>query len=64
MWFTSIKVETETKRGDSFELSRFFVLSLSGGLTFCSSLYHSGISLYLQHHRLGFYDPLFSLYSS
>ena len=26
MWFTSIKVETETKRGDSLELSRFFVL--------------------------------------
>jgi len=25
MWFTSIKVETETKRGDSVELSRFFV---------------------------------------
>ena len=26
MWFTSIKEETETKRGDSLELSRFFVL--------------------------------------
>jgi|APSaa5957512535_1039671.scaffolds.fasta_scaffold73809_3 hypothetical protein len=24
MWFTSIKVETETKRDDSVELSRFF----------------------------------------
>jgi hypothetical protein len=26
MWFTSIKVKTETKRGGSLELSRFFVL--------------------------------------
>ena len=25
MWFTSIKEETETKRDDSFELSRFFL---------------------------------------
>ena len=24
MWFASIKVETETKRGDSVESSRFF----------------------------------------
>jgi len=28
MWFTSIKVETETKRDDSLELSRFFVLGV------------------------------------
>ena len=26
MWFTSIKVETETKRDGSVELSRFFIL--------------------------------------
>ena len=28
MWFTSIKVETETKRGNSLELSRFFILGV------------------------------------
>ena len=28
MWFTSIKVETETKRDDSVELSRFFVFGV------------------------------------
>ena len=28
MWFTSIKVETETKRDDYVELSRFFVLGV------------------------------------
>jgi len=40
MWFTSIKVETETKRDDSVELSRFFVLGvfLLFFLTACTTM--------------------------
>ena len=40
MWFASIKLETETKRDDSFELSRFFVLGvfLLYFLTACTTI--------------------------
>jgi S1-C subfamily serine protease len=44
MWFASIKVETETKRDESVELFRFFVLEvfLLSFLTACATPYQKG----------------------